>query len=66
MVEASPDVLLVWRQLWFLSDQCAVDVADVVPPFPHQVASLLHKDVRACALPLGVIVREDLADVWQR
>jgi hypothetical protein len=46
-----------------LRDDGAVDVADLVPFLPHEAARFGDEDVRRAALPLGVVVREQLPDV---
>lgn len=66
MVETVPDVFLVGGQLGFLRNQSAVYVPECVTPLTHQLARLLHKNVRTCTFPLRVVVREDLPDVWER
>mmetsp|Transcript_160850 Transcript_160850/g.516253 ORF Transcript_160850/g.516253 Transcript_160850/m.516253 type:complete len:275 (+) Transcript_160850:57-881(+) len=49
-----------------LRDQRHVEVPDAVAPGVHLLPGLVHEDVRGRALPAGVRVREELADVRQR
>ena len=61
--QIGPDGILVRRQLGALQDDSHVDVAQPVPIGGHEADGFAQEDVRGGPLPLGVGVREELADV---
>jgi hypothetical protein len=54
------------RQLGPLRNDGAIDVTNGIPLLCHESHRLVQKDVAAGALPFGVVIREELANVGQR